>query len=88
MGAAVCVTRQTDTCIIAPVAFWSVLMEASPNTCLRHVGVSDYSPNGIDGDIGYSEDFYLKAVSKVNVQQLARISVQHEVGGVAIPQAQ
>ncbi len=31
---------------------------------------------------------YLKAVAKVNVQQLARVAVQHEVGGVAIPQPQ
>ena len=31
---------------------------------------------------------HLKAVAKVNVQQLARVAVQHEVGRVAVPQPQ
>ena len=31
---------------------------------------------------------HLKAVSKVDVEQLARKAVQHEVGGVPVPQAQ
>ena len=30
----------------------------------------------------------LEAVAKVNVQQLAAVAVQHEVAGVAVPQAQ
>lgn len=31
---------------------------------------------------------YLKAITKIDVQQLARISVQHEVGGMSIAKAQ